>query len=104
MPSSFSSRLTYYLRTSRRAPGRAAEMASAAWNLIIVFQRWPVHIHVVGGDRLEHWFALAALTEEIEAELEVRSLQVAIDRLADVVNEGRAGGACAGSEPELPSP
>ncbi|MEK9145119.1 MAG: hypothetical protein AAB339_05875, partial [Elusimicrobiota bacterium] len=34
MLSSFSSRLTYDSRMSRRAPGRAAEMASAACTII----------------------------------------------------------------------
>src|SRR5829696_3730093 len=56
------------------------------------FQRRPVDVHVMRGDGLEHRLALAVLAQEIEAELEVRALQVAVDRLADVVEERGARG------------
>ena len=36
--------------------------------------------------------ALAVLAEEVDAELEMRALQIAIDRLADVVDERGAHG------------
>ena len=42
------------------------------------------------GDGLEDGLRLAVLTKELEAELEVGALEVAIDRLADVVEECRA--------------
>ena len=56
------------------------------------FERRPVDVHVVRGDGLQHRLALAVLAEEVEAELEVRALQVAVDRLADVVQERGARG------------
>ena len=39
-----------------------------------------------------HGLALAVLAQEVDAQLEVRALHLAIDRLADVVHEGRAHG------------
>src|SRR5207237_6950579 len=51
------------------------------------FERRPVDVHVMRGDRLQHRFALAVLAQEIETELQVRALQIAVDRLADVVQE-----------------
>ena len=50
-------------------------------------ERRPVDVHVVGRDRLQDRLALAVLAEELEAELEVRALEIAVDRLADVVQE-----------------
>src|SRR5262245_98268 len=50
-------------------------------------ERRPVDVHVVRGDRLQHGLALAVAPQEVEPELEVRALQIAIDRLADVVEE-----------------
>src|SRR5215217_1098534 len=40
------------------------------------FERWPVYVHVVGSDRLQHRLRLAMFLEEIEAELEMRALDV----------------------------
>ena len=37
-------------------------------------------------------FALAVLAQEVDAELEVRALHLAVDRLADVVQERGADG------------
>ena len=56
------------------------------------FERRPVDVHVMRRDGLQHRLALAVLAQEVEAELEVRALQVAIDRLADVVQERGARG------------
>ena len=75
---------------SRRAPGRAAEIGVGGLD-DHRFERGPVDVHVVRRDRQEDRLALAVLAQEVEAELEVRALQVAIDGLADVVEEGRAG-------------
>ena len=55
------------------------------------------------GDRLQHRLALAVLAQEVEAELEVRALQIAVDRLADVVQERGARGDVA-VEAELLAP
>ena len=46
-------------------------------------------------------FALAVLAQEVDAELEVRALHLAVDRLADVVQEGGADGDV-GVEADLP--
>ena len=84
---------------SRRAPGRAAEMASAAWTIIASSD----------GQSMSMWCAatacrtgsaLAVLAQEVEAELEVRALEIAVDGLADVVQE-RGAGRDVGVEPEL---
>ena len=56
------------------------------------FERRPVDVHVVGRHRHHHRFALAVLAEEVDADLEVRALHLAVDRLADVVQERRADG------------
>ena len=91
MLSSFSSRLTYDSRMSRRAPGRAAEMASAAWTIIASSDGQSMSMWCAA-TAMQHRLALAVLAQEIEAELEMRALQVAVDRLADVVQERRARG------------
>ena len=84
---------------SRRAPGLAAEMASAACTIIAS----------TDGQSMSMWCAatamqdrlrFAVLAQEVEAELEVRALEVAVDGLADVVQERGAGGDV-GVEPEL---
>src|SRR3954470_6633275 len=43
-------------------------------------ERRPVDVHVMRGDGLEDGLALAVLAQEVQAELEVRALQVAVDR------------------------
>ena len=67
------------------------------------FERRPVDVHVMRRHRLQHRLALAVLAQEVEAELEVRALQVAVDRLADVVQERGARGDVA-VQPELLAP
>ena len=71
---------------SRRAPGRAAEIASAACTIIASSD----------GQSMSMWWAATAcstgslspcLRRKSRPELEVRALQVAIDGLADVVEE-----------------
>ena len=50
-------------------------------------ERRPVDVHVVRGHRHHDRLALAVLAQEVDADLEVRALHLAIDRLADVVQE-----------------
>ena len=64
-------------------------------------ERRPVDVHVVRGHRHHHRLALAVLAQEVDAELEVRALHVAVDRLADVVEE-RGADRDVRVEPELP--
>src|ERR1700704_2646313 len=77
MPSSFSSRLTYDSRMSRRAPGRAPPVPGARRRDRVGglhdhrFERRPVDVHMVGGHRHDHRFVLAVLAQEVDAELEV---------------------------------
>ena len=56
------------------------------------FERRPVDVHVVRGHGVDDRRALAVLAEHLDAELEVRAVEVAIDGLADVVKEGGAHG------------
>ena len=56
------------------------------------FERRPVDVHVVRGHRHHHRLALAVLAQEVDADLQVRALHLAIDRLADVVHERGADG------------
>src|SRR5438445_7391435 len=56
------------------------------------FERRPVDVHVVRGDRLQDRLPFAVLAEEVEPQLQVRPLQIAIDGLADVVQKRRARG------------
>src|SRR5918993_2033002 len=51
----------------------------------------PVDIHMVSGDGHQDRFALAVLFQEVEAQFEMRALEVTVDRLSDVMQEGRAG-------------
>src|SRR5262245_3261153 len=51
------------------------------------FERRPVDVHVMRRHGHHHRLALAVLAEEVDAELQVRALHFAIDRLADVVDE-----------------
>src|SRR5687767_10764012 len=55
-------------------------------------ERRPVDIHVMGGDRQYDRLALPVLAQQIHAELEMRPFHLAIDRLADVVEERRPCG------------
>ena len=74
---------------SRRAPGpRRGDRVRRLDDHRL--ERRPVDVHVMRGHRLQHRLALAVLAQEVEPELEVRALQVAVDRLADVVQERRA--------------
>ena len=87
---------------SRRAPGRAAEIASAACTIIASsdgqsMSMWCAAIAIT------HRLALAVLAQEVDAELEVRALHLAIDRLADVVQERGAHGDVR-VEADLPAP
>ena len=91
MPSSFSRRFTYDSRMSRRAPGpRGGDRVGRLDDHRL--ERRPVDVHVVRRHRVEHRLALAVLAQELEADLEVRALHVAVDGLADVVQERRAHG------------
>ena len=55
-------------------------------------ERRPVDVHVVRRDGHHDRLVLAVLAEEVDAQLQVRALEIAVDRLADVVHEGGAGG------------
>ena len=87
---------------SRRAPGRAAEIASAAWTIIASSDGQSMSMWCAA-TAISTGFALAVLAQEVEAELEVRALHLAIDRLADVVQERGARGDVA-VEAELLAP
>ena len=53
-------------------------------------ERRPVDVHMVRRHRHDHGFALAVLAQQIDADLQVRALQLAVDRLAAVVQKGAA--------------
>ena len=55
-------------------------------------ERWPVDVHVVGRHGHDHGLVFAVFSEEVDAELEVGSLHLAVDRLANVVQERGADG------------
>ena len=85
---------------SRRAPGpRGGDGVGRLHDHR--FERRPVDVHVVRGHRHHDRFALAVLAEEVDADLQVRALHLAIDRLADVVHERGADGDV-GVEADLP--
>ena len=91
MLSSCSSRFTYRLED---VPPRAGPRGGDGVGRLDHhrFERRPVDVHVMRRDRLQHRLALAVLAQDVEPELEVRPLQIAIDRLADVVQERGARG------------
>ena len=76
---------------SRRAPGTCRRDGVGRLD-DHGFERRPVDVHVVRRHGHDDRFALAVLPEEIDAELEMRALHLAIDGLADVVQERRAHG------------
>ena len=57
------------------------------------FERRPVDVHVVRRHGHHDRFALAVLAQEVDADLQVRPFHLAVDRLADVVEERGAHGA-----------
>ena len=76
---------------SRRAPGpRGRDRVGGLDDHRL--ERRPVDVHVVRGHRHHDRLALAVLAQEVDADLQVRALHLAIDRLADVVQERGAHG------------
>ena len=67
---------------SRRAPGRAAEMASAAC----------LHVAVVGLDGVDDFLRLLVLAGDVDADGHVAALDLVVDGLADIVQEAGALG------------
>jgi hypothetical protein len=85
---------------SRRAPGRAPEMASAAIT-IGVYGVVDGNVGVVPADRVENRLALLAeLPGELHADRRVAALHLVVHRLPDVVEEAGAPGDLP-VEPEL---
>ncbi len=82
---------------SRAGPGRGDRIGGLDDHRL---ERRPVDVHVMRRHRHHHRFALAVLAQEVDAELEMRALHLAIDGLADVVQEGGADRDL-GVEPDL---
>src|SRR3954470_11463401 len=76
------------VRLENVAPGTRARRRDRVGGLYDhCFERRPVDVHVVRGDRHQDRFAFAVLPQEVKSKLQVRALQIAIDRLANVVQE-----------------
>ena len=76
---------------SRRAPGRAAEIVSAACTMQAM-TRVRLHVAVVGLDGVDDLFGLLVLAGKVHADGHMAALDLVVDGLAEVVQQAGALG------------